>query len=297
MDLKGTFTAMITPFTGEDKLDEAGLVRNIRAQLEAGITGLVFLGTTGEDVTLSDEERRRVIEIGVRETKDKALVIVGTGSNSTQTTIKKTKEAKELGADIALIVTPYYIKPTQEGIFRHFEAITSEVDIPVLAYNISGRTGVNIETSTLLRMAGLPNIIGVKEASGNINQIAEVIHIIRGKYPNFAVLSGDDGVTLPLMSLGGGGIISVASNLLPRQMVAMVNAALDENYTEARRIHDELMPWFRFEFIETNPIPVKEAMRLCGMPSGRCRLPLTGLTQKNQERLVELLNEMNLRAL
>ncbi len=296
MDLRGTFTAMITPFIG-DQLDEKGLVRNIHAQLDAGITGLVFLGTTGEDVTLTDEERERVIRIGVRETKGKALVIVGTGSNSTQTTIKKTRQAKELGADIALIVTPYYNKPTQEGIFRHFEAITSQVDIPVLTYNIMGRSGVNIETATLLRIAALPNIIGVKEASGNIGQIADVIHIVRGQYPQFAVLSGDDGVTLPLMSLGGGGIVSVASNLVPHRMVAMVNAALAERYDEARRIHDELMPWFRFEFIESNPIPVKEAMRLSGMPSGGCRLPLTGLMPKNQERLVELLREMNGRSL
>ncbi len=295
MDLRGTFTAMITPFSG-DQIDEEGLVRNIRAQLAANITGLVFLGTTGEDVTLSEEERERVIAIGVRETKGKALVIVGTGSNSTQQTIKKTKRAKELGADIALVVTPYYNKPTQEGIFRHFEAITSQVDLPILTYNIFGRTGVNIETATLLRIAGLPNIIGVKEASGNIGQIAEVIQIIRGQYPRFAVLSGDDGVTLPLMALGGDGIISVASNLVPDRMVALVNAVLAGRFDVARKLHEELMPLFRLEFVETNPIPIKEMMRLTGMASGGCRLPLCAPTPKNQERLAELINEMNLRS-
>lgn len=288
MDLKGTFTAMITPFR-EEELDEAGLVQNIHAQLAAEITGLLFLGTTGEEAALSEEEKERVMEIGVKEVKGKALVLIGTGSNSTSLTIQKTKKAEALGADIALIVTPYYNKPTQEGIFRHFEAICHETKIPILVYNISGRCGVNIETETLLRIASLPNIIGVKEASGNIGQIADVIQLVRGRYPDFAVLSGDDGVTLPLIALGGGGVVSVASNLFPAQMASLVKAALRGDFGEARKYHEELMPWFRFEFIESNPIPIKEAMRLSGLPSGRCRLPLTGLMPKNQERLVHLL--------
>lgn len=291
MSLKGVFTAMITPFRG-DALDEEGLVENIRMQLEANVDGLVFLGTTGEDVVLTDAERKRVIEIGVAEAKGKALILVGTGSNSTRRTIEKTKQAKELGADIALVVTPYYNKPTQEGIFRHFEAVAKGTDIPILAYNIAGRTGVNIETATLLRIAELPNLVGVKEASGNIVQIADVIHLVRGRCPDFAVLSGDDALTLPLIALGGGGIVSVASNLFPRPMADLTHAALGGHFAEAREIHERLMPWFRFEFIETNPIPIKEAMRLCGFPSGGCRLPLCSLTEKNQERLAELLREM-----
>ncbi len=291
MVLKGVFTAMITPFRGE-ALDEEGLVRNIKAQLDAGVDGLVLLGTTGEDSVLSDAERERIIEIGVAEAKGKSLVIVGTGSNSTRHAIEKTKRAKELGADVALIVTPYYNKPTQEGIFRHFEAIAREAELPILVYNIAGRTGVNIETATLLRIAGLPNLIGVKEASGNIGQIADVIHLVRERTPAFAVLSGDDALTLPLIALGGGGVVSVASNLFPRQMVDLVHAALSGRFDEARDFHDRLMPWFRFEFIETNPIPIKEAMRLSGLPSGSCRLPLCALTEKNQERLSELLREM-----
>ncbi len=294
MDLKGTFTAMITPFQGEE-LDEAGLVQNIRAQLDANVTGLVFLGTTGEDATLSDEERERVIAIGVREAKGKALVLVGTGTNATRQTIEKTIKAKKLGADIALIVTPYYNKPTQEGIFRHFEAICYEAQLPVLAYNIAGRSGVNIETATLERIAALPNVYGVKEASGNIAQIADVIHTVRGRYPNFSVLSGDDGATLPLIALGGGGVISVASNLFPTEMVSLVTAALAGDFERARMIHDALMPWFQFEFIETNPIPIKEAMSLCSLPSGKCRLPLSGLMKKNRQRLLELFSTIKLR--
>jgi 4-hydroxy-tetrahydrodipicolinate synthase len=292
--LKGTFTAMITPFL-DDQVDEKGLVNNIQKQLAAGITGLVFLGTTGEAATLTDEEQRKVIEIGVKETKGKAIVIVGTGSNSTRQAIEKTRRAKELGAEIALIVTPYYNKPTQEGIYRHFEAITSQVDIPILVYNIQGRTGVNIETSTLLRIAGLPNVIGVKEASGNISQAGDVVLTVRKKYPSFAVLSGDDGMTLPMMALGATGVISVVSNLVPERVVSLVNSALKGQFDNARKVHEELSSLFKLAFIEVNPMPIKYAMNLCGMAAGHCRLPLCELRRENQEVLAMKLHEMGLR--
>ena len=284
MSLKGTFTAMITPLKN-DELDEEGLVDNIQRQIQAGITGLVFLGTTGEAATLTDEEQLRVIQIGVRETKGKALVLIGTGSNSTKHAIEKTKRAKDLGADIALVVTPYYNKPTQEGIYRHYEAIAKNVDLPVLVYNIQGRTGVNIETSTLLRIADLPHIVGVKEASGNLGQAGDVIHTIVKRYPLFSVLSGDDAATLPMMALGASGVVSVVSNLIPEKIVALVNAALDGNFYEARKIHEDNLPLFKNAFIEVNPSPIKEAMNFCKMAAGSCRLPLCELKPENREKL------------
>lgn len=293
MKFEGAFTAMITPFIG-DHLDEEGLVRNIKKQIEAGITGLVFLGTTGEDVTLAEEEQMRVMEIGIRETKGKALVIIGTGSNSTKKTIEKTKKAQAMGADAALVVTPYYNRPTQEGIFRHFESISKQTDLPLLPYNILSRTGTNIETSTLLRIAGLRNVVGVKEASGNIVQMGDVIKTIKKQYPAFSVLSGDDVLTLPLMALGGSGIISVASNLLPERVVALVNACLQDRFREARAIHEELLPLVKTLFIEVNPIPIKQAMQFCGFPSGNCRLPLCEMRPDNQKILENLLVEMRL---
>lgn len=293
MCLKGTFTALITPFV-DDHIDEKGLVRNIHHQLSGGITGIVFLGTTGETATLTDEEQKKIIEIGVHETKGKTTVIVGTGSNSTRTTIERTKRAKEMGAEMALIVTPYYNKPTQEGIYRHFEAISSQVDIPVLVYNIQGRTGVNIETPTLLRIAGLPNVIGVKEASGNINQVADVLLTVRKKYPSFTVLSGDDGLTLPMMSLGANGVISVVSNLVPDRVSSLVNAALKGDFQTARMVHEELSPLFKAAFIEVNPTPIKHAMNLCGLAAGHCRLPLCEMKRENQEILATKLREMGL---
>jgi 4-hydroxy-tetrahydrodipicolinate synthase len=293
VDLKGTFTAMITPFLN-DHLDEKGLAKNIQMQLTAGITGLVLLGTTGETATLTEEEQKRIIEIGVKEAKGKAIIIVGTGSNSTRQTVEKTKKAKELGAEIVLIVTPYYNKPSQEGIYRHFEAIATQVDIPIIVYNIQGRTGVNIETSTLLRIAGLPNVIAVKEASGNIVQAGDVLLHVRKKYPSFSVLSGDDGLTLPMMSLGATGVISVVSNLVPEQVVSLVDAALSGQFHKARKAHEELSPLFKLAFIEVNPTPIKYAMNLCGMAAGHCRLPLCDMKRENQELLALKLRELGL---
>lgn len=291
MTLKGTFTAMVTPFK-EDSLDEEGLISNIGHQLQARVSGLVFLGTTGETATLTSDEQRRVIEIGVRETKGKALVVIGTGSNSTRQTIENTQRAKDLGADIALVVTPYYNKPTQEGIYRHFEALTQAVDLPLIVYNIQGRTGVNIETSTLLRIASLPHIIGVKEASGNLNQAADVIYTVVKQYPHFSVLSGDDAATLPMMALGANGVVSVVSNLVPEDVVALVNAALSQDFSKARLLHEELLPLFRNAFIETNPAPIKEAMNLCGLAAGPCRLPLCEMTPEHRQKISDLILTM-----
>lgn len=291
MEFKGTYTALVTPFR-ENQLDEAGLIQLIRRQIEAGITGLLILGATGEPATLTEVEQRRVIEITVKEAKGKAVIMVGTGSASTARAIEKTKRAQDLGADCALIVTPYYNKPTQEGIFRHFEAITEHVNIPIMIYNAPGRTGVNIETSTFLRLAALPYIAGVKECSGNLAHTADIVQVVAGQYPAFAVMSGDDGLALPMMALGATGLISVTSNLFPKQMITLVNSGLHFQFQECRKMHEQLLPFFRLAFIETNPIPIKAAMQLCNLPAGECRLPLYKMKPGNSQQLAMLLEKM-----
>ncbi len=294
MRLEGVFTAMITPFL-QGKLDEEGLRKNIRRQIEARVTGLVFLGSTGEASTLTREEKRRILQIGIEEAQGHLLVIAGTGSNSTAVTIEQTQEAKELGADLALIVTPYYNKPTQAGIFQHFKAITEAVDLPVLIYNHQGRTGVNIETPTLLQLAALSHIAGVKEASSNLDQVADVLHTVQRQFPHFSVLSGDDSLTLPMMALGAGGIISIVSNLFPYEMGELVHAALEGKFSDARKWHEQLLPFFRLALIETNPIPIKEAMHHCGLPAGPCRLPLSSLQKENRAQLVAFFAKSEIR--
>lgn len=296
MKFKGTITALITPFINNE-LDEKGLTENIRYQISQGIDGILPLGTTGETATLTPEEQQRIISIAVKEAKGKVPIWVGTGTNCTRQTIEKTKLAKDLGADGVLIVTPYYNKPTQEGIFRHFEAIGTSVDIPILVYNIPGRCVTNIETPTLLRIAGLPNIVGVKEASGNVNQAGDVLSTIIEKYPDFSVFSGDDALTLPMMALGAVGVVSVVSNLLPKPITELVQASLEGDFDKARKIHFELLPLFKAAFIETNPVPIKTAMNLCGMPAGGCRLPLYKMTEENVKQLHQVLAYMNLLSL
>ena len=279
------------PFINQE-IDEEGFAENIRYQISRGINGILPLGTTGESPTITPAEQERLIAIAVQTAHRKVPVWVGTGSNSTLQTIEKTKRAKDLGADIALIVTPYYNKPTQEGIFRHFEAITQEVALPIVVYNIAGRTGVNIETSTLLRIAELPHIIGVKEASGSVNQAGDVIATIVSKFPDFKLFSGDDALTLPMMALGAVGVISVVSNLIPAEIVALVNAASKGDYELARAIHYQLLPLFKTCFIESNPIPIKAAMNFVGMAAGECRLPLCEMAPENLNTLHQLLQQI-----
>ncbi len=294
MEFKGTYTALVTPFKN-DEVDYEGLKNNILFQIQEGVEGIVPLGTTGETPTLSEAEQEKVIKLAVEVAKGKVKIMVGTGSNSTKHTIEKTQRAKELGADAVLIVTPYYNKPTQEGIFLHFKAISEAVHIPIVVYNIQGRSGVNIETPTLERIAKLHGIIGVKEASGNLNQMMDVINRIQTPpNPHFSVLSGDDGITVPLIAMGGRGVVSVVSNLVPGKIVAMVNAAIKGDIASARKMHYELLPLFQTAFIETNPIPIKEAMNMCGMPAGSCRLPLCDMKSENREKLKKVLQQMRI---
>lgn len=294
MIVKGTYTAIVTPFDATGAVDFDQLRKNVEFQIEGGVDGLVVLGTTGETPTLSETEQEKIILESIKQANRRVVIMVGTGSNSTHHTVENTKRAKALGADAVLIVTPYYNKPTQEGIFRHFKTVNDAVEIPILVYNIAGRTGVNIETATLKRIAELKNVVGVKEASGNINQMGDVIREIGQKRENFSVMCGDDGLTLPLMALGGSGVVSVVSNLLPKEVSALVLTASKGDFENAKKMHYALLPIFKGAFIETNPIPIKEAMSMKGMGLGNCRLPLCEMSTENREKLRKILVEMKI---
>ena len=291
MLMRGLYTALITPFDTAGQLDEEGLRHNIRFQIKHGVDGILLLGSTGESSTLSTHEKERVIRIGVEEAKHKVPIWIGTGSFSTDQTIENTRRAKELGADGALVVTPYYNKPTPEGLYRHFKALTESVQFPICLYNTQGRTCLNIQPETLKRIATLPGIIGVKEASGHLAQIDEVIQSFAHK-PSFAVLSGDDFLAFPVMVLGGHGVISVVSNLVIKPMKELVHACLEGDFMRARALHQQLSFLFKDAFIETNPIPIKAAMKISHMPSGSCRLPLCDLSSANKEHIQAMVNKI-----
>lgn len=284
MRLNGAIVAMITPFKGE-KLDEEGFLFLLERQLNANVDGIVVLGTTGETPSLSIDEQRRVIELAVKKAKGKVPIIVGTGTYSTKETIEMTKMAADLGADCALIVAPYYNKPSQEGVVRHFEAICSKVNLPIVLYNHPGRTGINIEVGTLAKIVKFPHIVGIKECSGNFALASEYIALS----PDLALFSGDDVLTLPLMALGGKGVISVACNLVPDQMVDLVHNALKGDFEEAKRIHYELLDFFKATVLEGNPVPIKAALEICGLPSGGLRLPLCDLRLENRKALEKVI--------
>jgi 4-hydroxy-tetrahydrodipicolinate synthase len=278
----GVTTAMITPFLSDGSIDFEGLRKNTQHQLENSINGLLPLGTTGETPTLTNEEKEQIVRIVVEEAGQsgrKVPVLVGVGTNSTKKTIENAAHARDWGADALLVVTPYYNKPTQEGIIAHFHAVCDAVDLPVVVYNIKGRTGTNIETGTLEHIAEKENVIAVKEASGDIHQMTDVLENI----PEIAVYSGDDSMTLPLICLGGQGVISVVSNLLPGLVVEMASAGLDGDLARARQLHFKLLPIFKAAFIETNPGPIKYAMSQLGLAAGPLRLPLVEVKDSSKE--------------
>lgn len=285
MEIKGVFTAIVTPFK-DNKIDENALKKLIDFQIENGIDGLVPCGTTGEAPTLTYEEHEKVIELTVKFAGKKVLVIAGTGSNSTHEAIELTQAAKRIGADMCLLTTPYYNKPTQEGLYKHFKKVAEEVDIPIILYNIPGRTGVNMTPETVARLAQIPNIVGIKEASGSVIQAAEIFRLTEGK---FSILSGDDNLFLPIMSVGGKGVISVASNALPKKMKELFDAFLKErDIAKAIRINTELLPFFQAIFLETNPIPIKEILYFMGMIERELRLPLCPPSEKTSSYLKEI---------
>lgn len=287
----GALTAIITPFSKDgEAVDYDALEKLIENQIEGGIDGLVPCGTTGESPTVSHSENMEVVKFVVEKTKGRVPVIAGTGSNSLAEAMEMTSDAHKNGADGALIVCPYYNKPTQEGIYRHFEQLAT-IGIPLVVYNIKGRTGVNIETSTLVRMAELPNIVAVKEASGDIGQMMDVIQ----KTPDdFTVLSGDDSLTFPLSCLGGDGVVSVASHLIPGEISRMIKLVKEGHLKEAREMHFKYLRIFNEIFMETNPIPIKTAMAMRGFCEESFRLPLCEMRPENRQKLEQLLKDYQL---
>jgi 4-hydroxy-tetrahydrodipicolinate synthase len=282
----GTFTALVTPFRNGE-VDVEALEGMVEFQIQHGVSGLVPCGTTGETPAMSEAEDRVVVETVVRVTNGRVPIIAGTGSNSTDMAIKYTKMAQEVGADGSLQVAPYYNKPTQEGLYRHFAAIAESTDLPLVLYNIPGRTGVTISAETMARLAEIPNIVGVKDSTLSMNMISDVISLCGEE---FDVLSGDDPMTLPLIALGGRGVISVASNVAPGAVSDMVRALLEGDWERGRELHYELLPLFRALFVETNPIPVKTAASLLGLCSDEMRLPLVPMEGENLRLLQETLD-------
>ena len=287
----GCGTALVTPFTRDGAVDDAGVRRLARRQIDAGIHFLVPCGTTGESPTLSDEERMRIVEIVADEARGKVPVLAGAGGYDTREVIHAAQRMQQAGADGILSVTPYYNKPTPEGLYQHYLAIAEAIPLPIVVYNVPGRTGCNIDVATVVRLSGIPNIVGVKEASGNMTQICEVC---RNVPADFIVLSGDDALTLPIMAVGGRGIISVASNEVPSEMSRMVEFAERGDFAGARHVHNALLPLMQINFVESSPIPVKSAMAAMGLMEEHYRLPLVPPRPASRERILAVLAELKL---
>jgi 4-hydroxy-tetrahydrodipicolinate synthase len=291
MQFIGCGTALVTPFHSDLSLDEASLRRLVQRQMAAGVDFLVPCGTTGESPTLTHAEHLRVVEITVQEAAGKIPVLAGAGGYNTQEVIQLARELEITGVDGLLSVTPYYNKPTQEGLFQHYRAIAQATRLPIVLYNVPGRCGTNLEPSTVKHLAAIPNIVGIKEASGNIAQMSALANAVP---EDFAILSGDDAVTLPLFALGGRGVISVASNEIPAEMTQLCHHGLRGEFEEARKIHRRYLPLMEINFIESNPIPVKAALGLMGLLEPVWRLPLVAPKAENQGRILNVLESLQL---
>jgi len=288
---EGIHTALITPFR-DGALDEPAFTRHVEAQIAGGVTGIVPVGTTGESPTLSHAEHNQVIELAVKAARGRCLVIAGTGSNSTEEAISLTQEAERCGADAALLVGPYYNRPSQEGLFRHFKAVADATKLPVVLYSIPGRCGVEIAVDTVRRLAeACPNIVAIKEAGGSVDRVSQLRQALPA---SFEILCGDDALTLPFMSVGAVGVISVASNIIPREVGELVKAALAGDYARARALHEHWYPLFRDLFVETNPMPVKAALAMQGRIASGVRLPLCELSEASAKKLQATLTALKL---
>ena len=286
MRFTGVYPAMVTPFTDEEEIDVEGMRSNIAYLEKGGVAGLVPCGSTGESATLSFDEHKKLVELTVDAAS--VPVIAGTGSNNTAEAVELTRYAQDAGADAALLIVPYYNKPMKSGLIKHFSAIAQACEIPLILYNIPGRTGINMDPETISTLAHeYSNVAGVKEASANFTQISNIIEITRGL--EFSVISGDDGLTLPMMALGATGVISVTADILPKQMGRLAQLCLEGNFAKARDVHYQLAPLFKALFIETNPIPIKKACDLLGLAGGPLRLPLTTMAEPNVVKLKEML--------
>lgn len=283
---KGSFVALVTPHLADGVIDEKRFRELVEFQIKNGTHGIVPSGCTGEAATLSHEEQKRLIKITVEIVNKRVPVIAGTGSNNTDEALDLTRYAKRAGADGALLITPYYNKPTPEGQYRHYEKIAGEVDVPIVLYNVPSRTGISILPATVARLSKINNIVAIKEASGSLDQVSQIISLC-----DITVLSGDDSLTLPMMAVGAKGVVSVAANILPREVAQMVDLALDGNYEGAMKLHYSLLPIFKGLFIETNPIPVKTALSLMGKIEANWRLPLCEMTSESLSKFKAILKE------
>ena len=288
MEFKGSIVALVTPFK-DGKVDEASLRNLLKWHIDSGTHGILVLGTTGEAATMDMDERKRVMEIALEEAKGKVPLIVGTGTNNTQVALKYTKLAKEMGFDAALVVAPYYNKPTQNGIYEHYKFLAEQVDIPIILYNVPGRTSVNILPETTAKLSKIPNIVAIKEASGSIKQVTEILLQVE---KDFTVLSGDDFTALATVLLGGKGVISVGANVMPAEVAKLMESALNGDLETAKELNLKLYPLFKAMFIETNPVPAKFALWLMGkIETPEVRLPLAPLTDVSLEKLKTVLKE------
>ena len=296
MKFEGTYVAMVTPFTNDLEIDEEGFRSNINYLIDKGVTGLVGAGTTGESATVSHEEHQRIIDILVDEVNGRVETIAGTGSNATSEALSLTQYAYDAGADSALLITPYYNKPQQHAMVQHYSTIADAVDIPLILYNVPSRTGINMDVETIVELAKVDGIDAVKEASGSVDKVSDIYKALthEGIEDDFCILSGEDSLTLPLMAVGATGVISASANIDAKRMVLMVDSILNDDYTRAMELHYEMVELIRALFIESNPVPVKTAMNLIGLPSGPLRQPLAEMLPENLEVLKKALKDSDL---
>ena len=296
MNFEGTYVAMVTPFDKNKEIDEEGFRSNINYLIDQGVNGLVGAGTTGESATISHEDHRKIIDILVDEVDGRVETIAGTGSNATSEAIDLTKYALDANCDAALVITPYYNKPQQHAMVNHFQMLSDAADIPIIAYNVPSRTGVNMDVDTIVEIAKIDNIEAVKEASGSVDKVSDIYRALthEGLEDDFNILSGEDSLTLPIMAVGGTGVISASANIDAKRMVLMVDSILNDDYGRALELHYEMLELIRALFIESNPVPVKTAMNIMGLPSGPLREPLAPMKEENVEVLKKALKDSNL---
>ncbi len=296
MNFEGTYVAMVTPFNKDEEIDEEGFRSNINFLIDNGVTGLVGAGTTGESATLTHDEHRKVIEILVDEVDGRVETIAGAGSNSTVEALDLVKFSYDAGADASLVITPYYNKPQQHALIDHYQIISDAVDIPIIAYNVPSRTGTDIAVDTVVELAKIDNVEAIKEASGSVDKVSDIYSALskEGLEDDFNILSGEDSLTLPIMAVGGTGVISASANIDSKRMVLMVDSILNDDYARACELHYEMLDIIRALFIESNPVPVKTAMNLMGLPAGPFRRPLTNMKDDTLEVLKKALKDSNL---
>lgn len=296
MKFEGTTVAMVTPYTKNDEIDEMGIRENINYLIEKGVTGILAAGTTGESATITHDEHRKLINILIDEVDGRVTTIAGAGSNSSKEALGLVKHAEDVGADAALVITPYYNKPQPHGLYEHYKMLTESTNIPIVIYNVPSRTGTDIDVETIGKVAQLDNIVAIKEASPELDKVSQIIKKIEeiGKTGKFIVLSGNDDLTLPMVAMGAKGVISVVGNVDPARMSQMVSYALEGDFKTAAKVHYELYDLMKVLFIETNPVPAKTALNIMGMPSGHVRMPLAPLKEENKAKLKEVLEKLDL---